>query len=552
MEEKFIFVKMQDLLNEDVFHTIKMSQKQALGLGHYGYGGRATDQHGKTWKWDSSKNAHVLVDKTPPEEAAKQHESPLKPHIENQAREIEKHVGALKADVEKKEEIATKPSFSDRYVPFRKRDEGSGNETHSTKVYGGEEVKVGQHLIGTHGHSSEVYYKVTKIEKSENPQRMSDKIHTINDSGDHRIHLADEINRAHGPSIGVRTEALHEKHYHKVNAAERFERETKYNNETKEAIEKHTNIAKGNIGKEVVYHNPSIPELHGKTGKIVGHRPDRHGNTYGVEIDNQILGHETNQKDFVGETGWIEKNKYESRFGKGSFDKAKSEHVDKQENKNKPHDTDVKELKEESQHGRHTRLIGPKGNYGVKINDNGWATFADIHSDIHNVGKRGKHVKVQRVEIYKPNESRAAHDLGLKLHLLKTKPQTHDDVIKEIHNYVKNEGSERVSKHKVFDKEDVRGIDTNEDFGQINHKTIDLKHTKLIPNRAHGKVEVVDVERPRSHDDSGYNHSFPLSHYSRLEGIKGELEKTKSHSDVMKLLRDKKFKTESFYYDPWR
>jgi hypothetical protein len=54
---------MQDLLNEDVFHTIKLSQKQAMGLGHAGFAGHTKDQHGQVWKWDSQRNTHVLVKK---------------------------------------------------------------------------------------------------------------------------------------------------------------------------------------------------------------------------------------------------------------------------------------------------------------------------------------------------------------------------------------------------------------------------------------------------------------------------------------------------------
>lgn len=551
MEEKYFYVKMQDVLSEEVFHTIKLSQKQALGLGHSGYEGRSKDQKGDVWKWDAQKATYVMV-KSHTEDSKTGYKSPLKPHIENQENEIERHVGALKQDIaEKKEKIEEpKKSFSDKYVPFRKKEEST--EIDSAKAKDGEDIKVGHHLIGVHGPSGEAFYKVTKIEKDNGKFSYGDKIHTVNHEGEERIMSSGDINRP-GKGIGVRTALGHEKEYgHKYDLPARFESEAKYHKEATEETEKHTKIAEGNIGKEVVFHHPQS-EMHGKTGKIVGHKSNQFGTEYGIEVHGQVEGTHTNQRDFSGNSGWIEKNAYDAKFGKDAFNKAKSEHLDKQENQNKPHETNVKEMHQDiGQVKYNTKLIGPKGNYGVKINDNGWATFAEIHSDIHNVGKRGKHVKVQSLEIYKPKDSNAAHDLGLKHHLLKTNPQTHEDVVKEVENYAKNQGSDRVSNLKVGNKEDVRGIDTNEDFGQINHQTINLGHTKLVPNKRIGKVEVIDTKAKRSEDGSGTQYSFPISHYSRLEGIKGELSKTKSHDEVMKLLSDKKFKTSSFYYDPYR
>jgi hypothetical protein len=557
MEDKYFYVIMEDVSNNGVFHTVKLSQKQALGLGHSGYGGHATDQSGRVWKWDAQKATHVLVNKLPVEEITG-HQTPLKPHIENQEKEIDKHIGALKQDIaEKKEEMTEKKSFSDKYVPFRKKED---NGEHSTKVYDKEDVKVGQHLVGTYGGASQVMYKITKIEKSQNPQRDSDRIHTVDHRGQNDVHLASDINRSHGPSIGIRTESLHEKHYNKMNAASQFESWSKDHKEDVEETAKNKKIAEGNVGKEVVYHDPNH-NLHGKTGKIVSHDSNRYGSTYNIDVDNENESSVSRHNDFNSTKGWMEKSKHDSMIGKGSFDKVKSAHLEKSETKNKPDANNMKEIDLGSHDtSRSKTLVGAGGKFGAYMYpSHGGDVYIRLHDNIENIGKRGKTVKQKTMTLDVHPDSRNAHDHNLSDHLIKTNPKTYGDAVKEVHNYVNSHNE----KHKDNPKEkisinheqeyDERGIDVNQNYGQTNYKKMSVgNHTSIQPDPKTGKVNVVDLNSKTGQDGSGYVHHFPLSHYSRLEGIKGELDKTKSHDEVMTLLRNKKFKTTSFYSDPWR
>lgn len=446
MEEKFIYVKMQDLLNEEVFHTVRLSQKQALGLGHSGYGGHATDQGGRVWKWDAQKATHVLVKKDVSHELTG-HESPLKPHVENQEKEVERHVGELKQDIaEKKEEMTEKKSFSDKYVPFKQKE----------------------------------------VENKEH--------------------------------VG-------------------------------EQKEKNVKIAEGNVGKEVVYHNPEHEQLHGAVGKISKHYTDDKSIGYHVDENHFDKYHFTKHEALNGSTGWMEKSSYDTKFGKGSFDKAKTAHNEKYENRFKPDPDKMKHIVMDGS-DRKATLIGAGGKMGVKIGESYWNTDIKIHDDIGNIGKRGKTVKEHSISLQNSESSNLNYH-NLRDHLVKTNPKTKEDTIKEVHNYVKSENEKYGKNIKVNDygEDEHKGINVSHDYGQNDYKTVDLGHTKFVPDTKNGVVNVVDA-KGKYDQNRRIVHEFPISHYSRLEGIKGELDKTKSHGEVWDLLNKKKFKTKHMDYDP--